>query len=208
MYLKPFSYIINFNMKIYDIETGSKQIIKLIKSYTDDFIILGIAGGSASGKGFLAKQILKEMNLTILSMDDYYKSTNDPNTNFDHPNSLDLELLAKHLVELQQGNTINKPIYDFVTHTRSGYEAFSSTKIVLLDGLFGLNELFIDKLSLSIFIKASETIRLKRRITRDIKERGRTKESVLKQWATTVQPMYSKHIEPQSKIADILIINN
>lgn len=169
--------------------------------------ILGIAGGSGSGKSYISKRILEHVEGKILSVDDYYKNGSE-GCNFDVPRQLDLELLREHLEMLQKGETIKKPIYDFKTHSRIGEEDFKVEGVIILEGLFALNNLFIDILDFRIFVEAPEEVRLERRMKRDVLERGRTGESVLKQWKETVEPNFVKHILPQKEIADLLILNS
>ncbi len=180
-----------------DISEVEKAISKIKKKV----IIIGIAGGSASGKTTVAR-LLKGK---ILSMDDYYKGINDmEDNNFDDPKSQDLDLLREHLIKLKNSETIKKPIYDFKTHSRIGYEEFKPAKLIIVEGLFALNEKIRDLLDIKVFIECKEDERFRRRMERDISERGRTEESVIKQWNETVEPMFKKFVLGSKKDAIII----
>ncbi len=187
-----------------DFKEGILEIKKKIKELLKEkkIIFIGICGGSASGKTFLAEKLPGQ----ILSMDNYYIGINNmKNNNFDHPSALDLHLLKKNLQDLKQRKTIEKPIYDFKTHSRIGYEPFKlKGKVLIVEGLFALNNIIKDELDLKIFLDVSEKIRLERRIDRDVKERGRTKESVLQQWIQ-VEEMYNKFVLLTKANVDIII---
>ena len=174
--------------------------------------MVGIAGGSCSGKTTLASKLEKRLNARILKMDDYYKSFAIAEEKFDHnfdePAAIDMELLAEHLRQLKSGQAIKKPLYDFATHSRAGYEKFAPAKIILLDGLFCLHEPVKQQLDVRIFVDCHEEKRLERRIKRDIEERGRTRESVLHQFRKTVKPMHELHVEPTKRHAHVIVVND
>jgi len=174
-------------------------------------LVVGVAGGSCSGKTTLACEIERLLGARILKMDDYYKGVKITeekfNHNFDEPAAIDMELLAEHLGRLKRGRAIEKPVYDFSTHSRSGYENFAPEKIIALDGLFCLHEPVKQQLDVKIFVDCREEKRLERRIKRDIEERGRTRESVLHQFHNTVSPMHELHVEPTKRHADVVIAN-
>jgi len=181
--------------------------------------IILIGGGSASGKTFLINSIIKTIKsdeIVRLSLDDYYFDHSSlslkerEKLNYDDPSSFDWELIFSDLFALKNGATIKKPVYDFVTHNRKKeFEIFKPKKIILVDGIMSLvkNEIlhFAD---LKVFVYASGETRLKRRIERDTKERGRDKEGILKQYFDTVLPMHQKYIEPSKYNADIIINNS
>ena len=178
-------------------------------SKADNVIIIGIAGGSCSGKTFVSNILANNFKGTILSMDDYYRGAEfTKDGNFDKPEALDLELLGKHIVELKSYKPIQKPIYDFKTHARSGYEILKPAKLIILEGLFALHDSIYREIDVRIFVEADDTIRLFRRIKRDVGERGRTAENIAYQFNQTVLPMHVKYIEPEKKNADYIIINN
>lgn len=187
----------------YNIKQGLKKIKQKIKELkrTKKIIIIGVAGSSASGKTTIAKQISKN----IINMDDYYIGRNKMiDENYDHPRAQDLNLLKKHLKLLKQNKSINKPIYNFKTHSRVGYKIFKPSSVIVIDGLFALNQKLSNEVDIKVFVDAPEKTRLKRRIQRDTKERGRTKTNVIKQWLTTVQPMYKKFVLPTKKNAIVI----
>jgi len=174
--------------------------------------IVGIAGGSCSGKTTLACEIEKRLGARILKMDDYYRGFHVAEEKFDHnfdePAAIDMELLAEHLGRLKNGKAIEKPIYDFTTHSRSGCESFTAGKIIILDGLFCLHEPVKEQLDVKIFVDCREEKRLERRLKRDMEERGRTRESVLHQFHKTVRPMHELHVEPTKRHAHVVIVND
>ena len=179
-------------------------------------IIIGIAGGTASGKTTVVKKIMKSFknkNVGHIDLDSYYKdfSTLTPeernDINFDHPGSLDFSLLAKHLKQLKEWQPIEKPIYDFATHLRQKETTtVYPTRILIIEGIL----VFVDKklrklMDMKIFVDTPDDIRILRRIERDIKERGRDFESIKNQYLTTVRPMHLEFIESTKHYADIII---
>ena len=170
---------------------------------TKSFII-GICGGSGSGKTFLAKNLLRQFapgKAKLLSLDNYYKSLADfpPEIfgNYDHPGSIDADLLMEHLQKLKSGQPFEVPCYEFSSHTRTGYQPFDPAPVVLVEGvlLFSL-EALLPCMDLTIFVHADSDLRLIRRLRRDIVERGRSMDSVLEQYMETVRPMHLQHVEP------------
>ncbi len=169
--------------------------------------VIGITGGTASGKTTfvnLLKQKFREESINFISQDDYYNDmshisiTDRKAVNFDHPNALDFKLLIKHVNYLKNGLAIDKPIYSFEIHNRiDKTKRITPKKVLVLEGILILNNLKINKLcNTTIFIDAPESTRIKRRIKRDSKERGRTKESILFQFKNHITPMHNKFIEP------------
>lgn len=179
-------------------------------------IFIGISGASASGKSLLAKTIYDELGsdqVVVIHEDSYYKDQSDIPfekrvlTNYDHPNAFDHPLLRDHMDALEEGKTVNIPVYDFATHNRSpDTETVGKHTIVVLEGimLFASREI-LSKLDIKIFMDAPLDICLLRRLRRDIILRNRTMESVLEQYETTVRPMYMQFIEPAKRHADIII---
>ena len=178
--------------------------------------IIGVAGPSCSGKSEIARCLIKElskMNPVILTLDSYYHDLSplDPvereARNFDVPGALDHELLREQLLALANGSAMEKPVYDFATHTRSPKpERIVPGETVIVEGLFALyweeiRELF----HTSVFVTLHEHVCLSRRIERDTKERGRSRESVLAQYNKTVRPMNEKYILPTKTFADIVV---
>ena len=181
-------------------------------------VVIGIAGGSASGKTSVANklvenQINKVSSIALLRLDDYYKDLSNlsiserSKTNFDHPDSIDFDLLSDHLQKLKDGKSINKPIYDFSIHNRQDKsELIKPVNVVILEGILALSEANIRKLcDIKIFVDTADDIRFIRRLKRDTSERGRTIESVISQYLETVRPMHMQFVEPSKKYADIII---
>lgn len=180
-------------------------------------IIIGIAGGSASGKTSISRQ-LKEAyedtkSVVIIRQDDYYKDQSEKameeriKTNYDHPLAFDNDLLVEHLQSLLLGMTIQKPIYDFVEHTRSSeVEEISPSDVLVLEGLFVLeDEQLRDLCDMKLYVDTDADIRFIRRLIRDVKKRGRTLDSVVDQYTSTVRDMHNLFIEPSKRYADIII---
>lgn len=179
-------------------------------------ILIGITGGTGSGKSTVAQEIfnsLPEKNIVIIEQDSYYKDQSHltfeerTKTNYDHPLAFDNDLLIKHLNDLLEGKPIEKPIYDFEAHNRKKETVRVEPKdIIILEGILILDDERIrNLLDIKIFVDTDADIRIIRRITRDIKERGRTLESVIEQYLTTVRPAHMQFIEPSKKYADIII---
>ena len=182
-------------------------------------LIIAIAGGSASGKTTVVKEIverLKSVDITVICHDDYYKDQSHLTmeerikTNYDHPSSLDNELFVKHLHLLMEGKSIEKPIYDFVTHNRKKETVtIKPTKVIFIEGILVLEERQIRECAdVKIFVKSDEDIRFIRRLKRDIEERGRSMDAVINQYLSTVKPMFNKFVNPSSRYADIIIPND
>jgi uridine kinase len=167
-----------------------------------------IAGGSASGKTWIAREIAEKFGALLISMDDYYFGEDGvKDGNFDSPDAIDLELLKKNIEGLRGGKDVEKPVYDFSTHNGKGYEKVSPADVIIIEGLFAMNAAFDTVSDMKMFVDASEDIRLLRRLERDMSERGRTKESIIEQWEETVEPMYQIHVLPQKGNADLIILN-
>ena len=180
--------------------------------------VILIGGGSASGKTYVLKKVMEKIpgdKITHISIDDYYKNFTDltfeerAKINYDHPKSFDWKLMNEQLKALKNGQTIEKPIYDFTTHSRSDKtEIVEPKELIVIEGIMALVNKDLRALGdLKVFISASRERRLVRRIDRDMKERGRTYESIIEQYFTTVLPMYEEIIAPSQYYAD-LIINN
>ena len=180
--------------------------------------IIGICGASGSGKSFIANMIVKTIkklfpnsdckNIVVISQDSYYKKGNSQ-TNFDVPESIDFGLLQEHLINLIQGKSIERPIYDFSTHSREKEtQKIFPGKIIIVEGiLIFTQEKLRDLFNMKIFIGAEEPTQIFRRAMRDINERGRTIEEVKQRFERDVWPSYKEHVLPSSKHADILINN-
>ncbi|MBQ9152497.1 MAG: uridine kinase [Solobacterium sp.] len=180
-------------------------------------IIIGIAGGSASGKTTIARRIQETFSdrksVLIIRQDDYYKDQSQKpmeeriKTNYDHPFAFDNDLLVAHIHQLLEGHPIEKPTYDFVHHTRSDVtELCNPADVIILEGLFVLeNEELRDLESIKIFVETASDIRFIRRLLRDVNERGRTVDSVVSQYVDTVRVMHEQFIEPTKRYADLII---
>ena len=180
--------------------------------------IILVGGGSSSGKSFVTDAVIKNLgedNVTRITLDDYYKDQADIpleeryKVNYDHPKAFDWPLMRKQVSLLKKGKEIEKPIYDFVSLTRTNKtEIVTPKKIVIVEGIMALVDKDIRELgNLRVFISASSERRFLRRMIRDKKERGRTFENIVNQYFSTVQPMYEEIVRPSSNYAD-LIINN
>lgn len=179
-------------------------------------IIIGISGASASGKSLLANTIVNELGssqVVVISEDSYYKDHSGipfeerANINYDHPNSLDHTLLYQHLMQLQQGETIEVPRYNHALHVREKENRkVGQHAIIVLEGILLFSEQQLrDLMDIRIFMETALDICLIRRLKRDVKERGRTLDSVLKQYEDTVRPMFLQFIEPSKRYADIIV---
>lgn len=179
-------------------------------------LVIGIAGGTGSGKTTVADKILNRVGEQIVSYiphDAYYKDLSDlPHIqrtaiNFDHPNSLDTNLMTEHIKKLKEGKTVELPIYDFTTHSRTSKTIpIPPNPVILVEGILIFTDPILRELfDIKIFVDTDPDIRLIRRIRRDITERGRTIESVLSQYETTVRPMHLEFVEPAKRYADVII---
>ena len=180
-------------------------------------IIIGIAGGSASGKTSISRKLFetfeKTNSVVIIKEDDYYKNQDHLpmseriKTNYDHPFAFDHQLLIEHLNVLINGGTIEKPTYDYVNNTRSKVtEVIKYSDVIILEGLFVLESKEIrDLLDIKVFVDTPSDVRFIRRLLRDVKERERTLDSVVNQYMSTVREMHEQFIEPSKKFADVII---
>ena len=183
----------------------------------NDVHIIGIAGGSGSGKSKLVKNILKEVNdnsVQVIEIDSYYKNLahlpfeEREKNNFDHPDSIDFDLLYEDLSKLKNNLTIYSPVYDYKTHTRNENETkkIENAKVVIMEGIFALHKQKIrDLLSIKIYVDTPSDIRLLRRIKRDMNDRGRTIEGIIEQYNKTVKPMFTKYVKPSRDYADLIV---
>lgn len=179
--------------------------------------IIGIAGGSASGKTTVAERLFESSkplgSIVMIRFDDYYKDLSflpideRRKVNFDHPDSVDIELLIKHLKDLKTGKAIDQPTYDFTMHNRSKEtKHLEPCDMIILEGIFTLtDERIRDLCDIKIFVEIDADIRFIRRLTRDVNQRGRNVDDVIRQYLDTVRPMYLEFIEPSKRYADIII---
>ncbi len=179
-------------------------------------LVIGVAGGTGSGKTTVSRVIRKRVGMeriAYLQHDSYYKDLSHlsqaerDRVNFDHPDSLDSALLVDHLQQLLAGHTIRIPNYDFASHTRmSTTTKIPSKSVILVEGILIFVEPALrDLFDMKIFVDTEGDVRFIRRLSRDIKQRGRSTESVIKQWLSTVKPMHEKFVEPSKQWADIII---
>ena len=183
----------------------------------DHAIIIGVAGGSASGKTSIAAKVYEAFKgkhrVSILKQDDYYKDQSDKpmservKTNYDHPLAFDTDLLVEHLKMLKNKETVEKPIYDYTQHTRSKKtEIIKNRDVIILEGIFVLAEERVrEQCDILVYVDTEADIRFIRRLKRDIQERGRSLESVCEQYLNTVKPMHDQFIEPSKKYDHIII---
>ena len=182
-------------------------------------LIIGITGGTGSGKTTVVEQIVSELppeEVCVISQDSYYHDTSDmpfeerKKINFDHPKAIDFELLVSHLEELRSGNSFEQPVYSFVEHNRTG-ETITTypKKVVIVEGILILaNPEIREMFDIKIFVHADSDERLIRRLKRDIATRGRDLEEVLSRYQNTLKPMHQQFIEPTKEYADIIIPTN
>ncbi len=179
-------------------------------------MIIGICGGTGSGKTTIARSIVETVglgNVVLVEQDSYYRNLSDMplderhQANFDHPDSLDSEMLVNHILRLKQGLSIEMPLYDFASHTRSDkFETIEPKPVVIVEGILIFAEpRVLDLLDVRVFVDTPDDIRLMRRLRRDITERGRTFERTLEQYERTIRPMHYEFVDPSKRHADIII---
>lgn len=182
-------------------------------------VFIAVAGGSASGKTTVVDKIVESFNIedvTVIKHDDYYKDQSDMNmeerylVNYDHPFSLDNDLMYSQILDLFKGKAIVKPTYDFEAHNRSEKtETISPTKIIILEGILIMEDQRIrDLCDIKLYVEADDDIRFIRRLKRDMDERGRSLKSVINQYIKTVKPMHFAFVKPTKRYADIIIPND
>jgi len=179
-------------------------------------IIIGVTGGSGSGKTSVSRAILNhfpEHSIMMLEHDSYYKDQSHLafedrlKTNYDHPLAFDTDLLIEHLSKLLNYETIEKPVYDYVKHTRSEETVIQEPKeVIILEGILILeDERLRELMDIKIYVDTDDDIRIIRRIKRDMQERGRTLDSIIEQYLSVVKPMYNQFIEPTKRYADVIV---
>ena len=183
---------------------------------SNDILVIGIAGGTGSGKTTLMNNLIQRFagSVTVLSHDNYYRR-NDHLTyeqrcliNYDEPAALETDLMARHLEALRRGETIQCPVYDFTQHNRSNETIDIVPKsVIIVEGILIFeNQELRDLMDIKIFVDTDADVRLCRRIKRDVNKRGRSLESVLEQYQTTVKPMHEKYVEPSKKFANLVVL--
>ena len=181
----------------------------------DNILVIGIAGGTGSGKTTLMKNLVDRFagQVTVLSHDNYYRRLDHlpmeerVKVNYDEPAALETDLMAAHLEQLRQGFEIDCPVYDFSQHNRSDEVIrVVPRRVIIVEGILIFeNEALRKLMDIKIFVDTDADVRLCRRIRRDVNKRGRTLESVIEQYQTTVKPMHEKYVEPSKKYADIVV---
>lgn len=180
-----------------------------------DVLVIGIAGGTGSGKTTITRKLVERFgdDVSVIKHDNYYKAHHDmtyeerSQLNYDHPNSLDTDLMIEDIKALKDGKEVKCPVYDFTIHDRSDdTEIIRPTKVLIIEGIL----IFADKrlckeMDIKIFVDTDADVRILRRIIRDVKKRGRNLDSVVDQYLTTVKPMHEQFVEPSKKNADIII---
>jgi len=182
----------------------------------ENVIVIGIAGGTGSGKSTLIQKINEEFadKITMLSHDFYYKAHNEMTyeercqLNYDHPDAIETELMIEHVKALKEWKAIERPVYDFTVHNRKADETVRvmPSKVVVVEGILIFeNKELRDLFDIKVYVDTDADVRILRRILRDVQDRGRTLESVVGQYLTTVKPMHEQFVEPSKKYADIII---
>lgn len=178
--------------------------------------IIGVAGGSASGKSTLVKKLQEafiEEHMVTICHDYYYKAHDDlplkdrANLNYDHPNAFDTDMMIHHIKQLKRGQSIERPVYSFTEHNRLSQKIkVSPAKVIIIDGILILeNKELRELMDMKVFVDTDDDVRLARRLVRDVQERGRDMDSVLKQYFSTVKPMHRDFVEPTKRYANIII---
>ena len=179
-------------------------------------IVIGVTGGSGSGKTSVSRAIFNKFSghsILLLEQDFYYKDQSDLSfeerlkTNYDHPFAFDTELMIQHVEDLIQYRSIEKPVYDYAAHTRSNQIVLQEPKeVIIVEGILILEDARLrDLMDIKVYVDTDDDIRIIRRIKRDMEERGRTLDSVIQQYLSVVKPMYHQFIEPTKKYADLII---
>ncbi len=181
----------------------------------NNVIVIGIAGGTGSGKSTMINNIKKQFSdeITMLSHDFYYKAHNDMSyeercgLNYDHPDAFDTDLMIEHIRKLKEWKEIERPVYDFTIHNRVEETVrVKPSKVVVVEGILIFeNQELLDLFDIKVFVDTDADVRIIRRILRDVQERGRTLESVVTQYLTTVKLMHEQFVEPSKKNADIIV---
>ena len=180
-----------------------------------DVITIGIAGGTGSGKTTITKKLMKRFggDVSVIYHDNYYKAHHDmpyeerTKLNYDHPNSFDTELLVEDLKKLRQGQAVRCPVYDYTIHDRSDKTVLvKPARVIIVEGILIFQSIELCRqMDIKIYVDTDADVRILRRITRDVRDRGRSLDSVITQYLTTVKPMHEQFVEPSKRNADIII---
>lgn len=181
-----------------------------------DIMIIGIAGGTGSGKTTLTDRLKERFgaDVTVVYHDNYYKRHDEMTyaerclLNYDHPDAFDTDLMIEHIQALRRGESVECPVYDFTVHNRSDETTIiRPTKVIIIEGILIFQNTFLrDLMDIKVFVDTDADVRILRRILRDVKERGRSIESVVEQYLTTVKPMHEQYVEPSKRAADIIVL--
>jgi uridine kinase len=178
--------------------------------------VIGVAGGTGSGKSTLVKKLLeafKGQHVAMLAHDSYYKAHSEltleerATLNYDHPSSFDTGMLVEHIKDLKSGVAIQQPVYSFVEHNRmTETVTVKPSRVIIVDGILIFeNKELRDQMDIKVYVDTDADVRLARRVMRDVRERGRTMESVIGQYLSTVKPMHEEFVEPSKRYADVII---
>lgn len=180
-----------------------------------DCLVIGIAGGTGSGKTTITRKLVERFgdNVSVIKHDNYYKAHHDMSyeertkLNYDHPDSLDTDMMIEDIINLKKGNEVHCPVYDFSIHDRTDKtELIKPSKVLVVEGILIFeNKKLCNEMDIKIFVDTDADIRILRRIMRDVKKRGRSLDSVVDQYLTTVKPMHEQFVEPNKKNADIIV---
>ncbi len=180
-----------------------------------EIMVIGIAGGTGSGKTTITKRLVERFggDVSVIHHDNYYKAhhsmTYEERTllNYDHPDAFDTDMLIEHLKQLKQGHAIRCPVYDYSIHDRTEETILiEPTRVIILEGiLIYENQALCDQMDIKIFVDADADVRILRRIERDVRDRGRSLESVINQYLSTVKPMHEQFVEPSKRRADVIV---
>lgn len=181
-----------------------------------DIMVIGIAGGTGSGKTTLTRRLEAEFgeNVSVLFHDNYYRSHSEmpyeerTKLNYDHPDAFETDLMIRDIEALRRGETVCCPVYDYTIHDRSGETLLvKPTKVIIIEGILIFeNKALRDLMDIKIFVDTDADVRILRRIMRDVKKRGRSLDSVVEQYLTTVKPMHEQFVEPSKRFADIVVL--
>ena len=181
----------------------------------DKVMVIGIAGGTGSGKTTITRKLVQNFgpDVSVINHDNYYKAHHNmpyeerAKLNYDHPNAFDTDLLVEALKELKQGRSVTCPVYDYTIHDRSSETiTIKPARVIIVEGIliFQSREL-CDQMDIKIFVDADADVRILRRIVRDVRDRGRSLDSVINQYLSTVKPMHEQFVEPSKRNADIIV---
>jgi uridine kinase len=179
-------------------------------------IVIGVAGGSGSGKTTVVRRIVESLGddqVTVLEHDRYYSDRNDLRLeeraalNYDHPDSLETDLMVRHVVALRDGHAVEAPVYDFARHARTpASDRLSPRRAIIVEGILIFTDADLRRLmDIKVFVDTDDDTRVIRRLQRDVAERGRTMDSVIEQYLSTVKPMHLEFVEPSKRYADLIV---